>query len=708
MTIKKSFVLTAAIPFLFATGLGCAVISGRLSRLRAAEEANRDLALLRSTSAVIEQLEDERGKSMLFLDGALGKIDLDAQRGTTDKVTAAAIQNLKWVKIADATMGALSDAIKNVDALRGEVNFRNRLSVSIFSDYSASIARLLGEMEKTVDGAPADYRQGFMTILLVEEAKENSSRSRARLADAMQVDAPLLDTTILSIIADFDAIANCLNSPALSLGADLNTKRSDIFTSSQWHELNARVLDIVRLSKTGKYGQDAGKFYASSAKVEELIQAIANVSEDKALESLTASVIQERHAISLMAAILLLGVLLIFVLVYLNIHAIMKRLRAVVAAIRAIADGGGDLTHTIDVTSSDELGELAANFNAFSWSLKTMIESIKSSAGGLKSNLESLATNTTETAGAVEEIAATIESIKQQTLTQSASITESSATTEEIAKQIHGLGQAVERQAESISVSSSAVEEMVANVQSVTANIERMGRYYKELETKSSAGQKAIALAAERAREIEGQSETLQGANALIANIAAQTNLLAMNAAIEAAHAGEAGLGFAVVADEIRKLAESAAAQSKAVGANIGAIRKTITAVAEASAESQTDFEGIVSQIELLSRLEEEVIASMQEQSTGSSQILDSLSVMNEVTQQVREQSTSIREGSASVIDEMGHLLRLSAELDSGMNEMAAGASQIRSSSASTNDLSIAAADNVRSLAGEVEKFKTE
>jgi methyl-accepting chemotaxis protein len=708
MTIRKSFILTSVIPFLFAAGLGCAVIYGRLSTLREAEEANRDLALLRSTSAVIEQLEDERGKSILFLDGALPKIDLDAQRGTTDKVMAASLQNLKWVKVADDTMGALSDATKNVGALRGEVDFRNRLPISIFSDYSASIGKLLGEMEKTAHAAPGKYRQDFITILLVEEAKESSSRARAKLADAMKLNAPLIDTTVLSIVADFDAIANCLNSPALSLGESLNTKRSDIFTSAEWQELSGSVLDIVRLSKTGKYGHDASKFYASSVKVEQLIQAIANVSEDNALESLTVSVIRERHTILLVVGILLFGVLAIFILVYLNIHAIMKRLRAVVAALRAIADGGGDLTRTIDVTSSDELGELATNFNAFSRSLKTMIASIKASANGLKANLESLATNTTETAGAVEQIAATIESIKQQTLTQSASITESSATTEEIAKQIHGLGQAVERQAESISVSSSAVEEMVANVQSVTANIERMGKYYKELEAKSSAGKQAISLAAERAREIAEQSETLQGANALIANIAAQTNLLAMNAAIEAAHAGEAGLGFAVVADEIRKLAESAAAQSKAVGANIGAIRKTISGVAEASAESQTAFEGIVDQIDLLSRLEEEVIASMQEQSTGSSQILDSLSIMNEVTQAVREQSTSIREGSASVIEEMGHLLRLSTELDSGMNEMAAGASQIRSSSASTNDLSIIAAESVRNLAGEVEKFKTE
>jgi methyl-accepting chemotaxis protein len=708
MTIKKSFVLTSAIPFLFAVCLASIVINDKVATLREAERANRELALLRSTSATIEQLEDERGKSMLFLSGALGQGDLAAQRGTTDKTSGNAIQSLKWARVASAKMEALSDSVKAIAAIRDEVDLRNRLPASIFDEYSDSISKLLEVMKQTAIASPAAYRQDYMTILLVENAKESSSRTRARVANTIQLHAPILDVTVLSIVSDFNAIQNDLNSPALDLGGSLDVKRSDVFSAPEWQGLVDTVLDIVRFSGSGNYGHDASKFYASSAKIEELIQAIANVSEDDALDRLTASVIQERRAIYIMVAILLFVALLILVLSYVNIHAIMQRLRAVGGALRGIADGGGDLTHTIDVTSADELGELAANFNAFSWSLKTMIESIKSSAGGLKGNLESLATNTTETAGAVEEIAATIESIKQQTLTQSASITESSATTDEIAKQIHGLGKAVERQAESISVSSSAVEEMVANVQSVTANVERMGRYYKDLEAKSSAGRKAIALAAERAKEIEEQSETLQEANALIANIAAQTNLLAMNAAIEAAHAGEAGLGFAVVADEIRKLAESAAAQSKAVGGNISAIRKTISAVAEVSAESQTDFAGIVEQIELLSRLEEEVIASMQEQSTGSSQILDSLSIMNEITQEVRAQSTSISEGSASVIGEMGNLLRLGNELDSGMNEMAAGANQIRASAASTNDLSIMAAENVRSLAAEVEKFKTE
>ena len=180
-----------------------------------------------------------------------------------------------------------------------------------------------------------------------------------------------------------------------------------------------------------------------------------------------------------------------------------------------------------------------------------------------------------------------------------------------------------------------------------------------------------------------------------------------MNAAIEAAHAGEAGMGFAVVADEIRKLAENAATQSKTIGQNIKGIRGGINDVVTSSGTSASTFEEILEQIRILSRLEEEVKYSMQEQSAGSSQILESLASINEVTADVRQSAQEMQEGSNAVLLEMRRLLQLSSELENGMSEMAAGAGEIQRAAHDTNELTIAASRSVQSVSDEIGRFKT-
>ncbi|TFG81044.1 MAG: methyl-accepting chemotaxis protein, partial [Spirochaetales bacterium] len=353
------------------------------------------------------------------------------------------------------------------------------------------------------------------------------------------------------------------------------------------------------------------------------------------------------------------------------------------------------------------LGVLAGHFNDFSMMLRDLMVRVKHETHSLEEGMVRLSANTEETAGAVRQISANIESLKQQALSQSASVTESSATVEQITKNISQLYRLIERQSDGVATSSSSIEEMVANIQSMTANIERMGSYYQKLLDKSDSGKSAIETVVKQVKDIGSLSESLQEANTLIAGIAAQTNLLAMNAAIEAAHAGEAGQGFAVVADEIRKLAENAAGQSKAIAKNIKSIRGGIEAVVSSSGTSARTFEDILEQIRVLSRLEEEVRYAMKEQSSGSSQILDSLANINDITSEVRLSAQEMQNGSNTVLLEMRRLLQLAGELENGMVEMAVGADEIQRAAQDNNDLSVQATTSVRTLKEETDKFKT-
>jgi methyl-accepting chemotaxis protein len=249
---------------------------------------------------------------------------------------------------------------------------------------------------------------------------------------------------------------------------------------------------------------------------------------------------------------------------------------------------------------------------------------------------------------------------------------------------------------------------MLANIESVTRTLVQNVKNVGELTEASDVGRTGLEDVATDIQEIANESEGLLEINAVMENIASQTNLLSMNAAIEAAHAGEAGKGFAVVADEIRKLAESSSEQSKTISGVLKKISSSIGKITQSTSNVLEKFEAIDGGVKTVAQQEENIRNAMEEQGQGSKQILDAIGKVSEATQQVKGGSSEMLEGSTEVIRESKNLEMATQEITGGMNEMAAGADQINVAINRVNEISGKNKENIDLLMKEVLRFKVD
>jgi methyl-accepting chemotaxis protein len=411
--------------------------------------------------------------------------------------------------------------------------------------------------------------------------------------------------------------------------------------------------------------------------------------------------------------LLMLGAgLLALALIVLVITLIMSK--RITAPFRTLADAftvlaKGDLTVSVEdkrkTFGSKEAAMLADVFKGLTESLGNLVRGVKTVAEKLADIGTELSTNMTQTAGAVVQVTGSIKEVQQRVINQSASVTETSATMESITGGIEKLSANIEKQNQSVAQSTSAIEEMLANIDSVTATLAKNAEQVKNLSEASGVGQSGLQEVAQDIEEIAKESEGLLEINSVMENIASQTNLLSMNAAIEAAHAGEAGKGFAVVADEIRKLAESSSEQSKTIVAVIKKIKQSIDKISSATRGVLGKFDAITLGVATVKTQEDNVLAAMEEQGIGSKQILQSISDLTELTRTVRDGSTEMLNGSKQVITESQNLQSATAEISRNMNDMSSGAGQINAAVANVSDMAEENKAATAALEQEIAKF---
>ena len=367
-----------------------------------------------------------------------------------------------------------------------------------------------------------------------------------------------------------------------------------------------------------------------------------------------------------------------------------------------------DLTRRFEVITKDETGTLAEFFNLTFEKMSGLLREIKKEAIALTDTDGELKSTMVDTSRVIEKIDDNIQKMRKMVLDQVDEVNTTAGAMERIIGDLDNLNGHITIQAESVDKSSSAIEQMLANIHSVTNTLIKNTTNINSLAASSEAGRTDLQKVSQDIQEIAHESEGLLEINSVMQNIASQTNLLSMNAAIEAAHAGESGKGFAVVADEIRKLAENSGKQSKTISAVLKKIKSSIDTITKSTGIVLERFSAIEHEVTTVSTQEAQIRSAMEEQEVGSRHILDAVTRLNEVTGDVKNSSSQMTTTSREVLQKSVALKRISGDVAEGMDDMTTSSDMITNAISKVQEISKVNKENVDALSAGISQFKVQ
>ncbi len=414
-----------------------------------------------------------------------------------------------------------------------------------------------------------------------------------------------------------------------------------------------------------------GKLYTMSSRLSMSVQVI---------DDQTATIAKEVHKIESRSALTSLVVIIILIGMSVAIALLMsdrlvRMIRQMEASIARMREG--DLTVQFVARSKDELGSLSQDMNEFTSSLRDSILIVQNASAENMRMKDTLTEATAQTSASATQIQTSVSGIDQRMTSLELNLGSTNHAAAAISEAIGDLSRQIEDQATMVEESTASVTQMIASIDNVAKIAERRREATEELLGTVGGGGDKMRAAFEHVRQISESLESVNGIASIIKSISAQTNLLAMNAAIEAAHAGDAGRGFSVVADEIRKLAEASSSNSQEISHILGGVSSSVEDAAVSAELLNSAFFQIDREVRELSNSLREIFGNMAELRSGSSQILEAMETLRRVSTRVRDKSSAISEQSGSIREVAETGKSTGSDVRAGMADIVVGMKEI-------------------------------
>lgn len=442
-----------------------------------------------------------------------------------------------------------------------------------------------------------------------------------------------------------------------------------------------RVFDLV--SKSGAL--NGGRPNAVLGDYEQLLAGIDSLSNSLVMSAMTImrqsntiaadiNVIQTRsNRITLVAAFAL--ILLTFAVALFLVYTIAKSIRTIESGIAYL--GEGNLTVQFAELSKDELGSLSRNLNRFTATLRDSIQNAQQVSTENVQMKASLMVAAEGASAATRQIDTNAVAIKNRISGLDTDVSRTTAAVDSISGSIRSLNDQIQEQMSMVEQSTASVTQMIASIENIASIADKRLAATEQLVQAVESGGDKMSATLNSVSRINESVDSVRDITGMIESIAAQTNLLAMNAAIEAAHAGESGKGFSVVADEIRKLAEAASENSRQISSILQTIVTQITDAGNSGDSMSSAYREIHEETRQLLESLAEISSSMSELREGGKQILTAMDVLQNVSSNVKEGSTTINGSSRDINNSMKSVEKVSAEVHSDIIEISNGMNDI-------------------------------
>jgi len=390
---------------------------------------------------------------------------------------------------------------------------------------------------------------------------------------------------------------------------------------------------------------------------------------------------------------------------YIFIINSLNPLKLLTGKFKEISSGEGDLTQRVGIKTKDEVGNLSISFDIFIGKLHSIISKLKDVCNKTKGIGLNLATNTEEVSSTAEEMLCTMRSISGQIEILNNENRKSNESIRDINSLTDKIVKIIDSQSAAVSQSSSSITQMISAIYNIEKATESKKEFIDKLVDLARKGQIDMDNNVRIINDISKSADDIINMIKMINDIASQTNLLSMNAAIEAAHAGDAEKGFSVVAEEIRNLATSTTSNSKNISVTVKGIIEKIKNASEVSMSTNKSIQEIISGIIDVSGSMSETLTGIKEISVGSKEIIDSLTILVAITEDVKVLSKEINNKVFLIEDSMKRIQTLSDENRNGIFEMTSGMSQISNSTNMIANLSNNNSRNIDLIEEEVMRF---